>query len=367
MKKILNNRLLQHILFWCFQIILYFFTYRKNEPVTIGIAVTLAYLPSHLFFTYMQLYVLIPRFLLQKKNLSYLLYSLLICKIAINLSMLITIFIVNPLRHKSVDLQWDLLWKISAIQITSIFALLNICGIAVTIKLLKKWYLQNAVNKNIEKEKNIIELELLKAQVHPHFLFNTLNNLYSLTLTQSDAAPMVVNHLSGLLHYMLYECNEKQVMLDKEIDVLKKYIELEKIRYGNRINISFSCTGETKQLMIAPLLLLPFIENGFKHGLSQQLDECYISIDLQAKDDHLTFTQKNSFTKHKSGTETGGIGQQNIKKRLELIYPGKYSLRIKEEEDIFIVKLYIHLISLHTKSFVANSRVKSKPVTALTV
>ena len=354
MKTFLNNRFLQHILFWCFQIILYFLAFRQKESVSVGLVITLAFLPSHLFFTYTQLYLLIPRFLLQKKSIAYVLYSVLFCKIAINLSMLISVFIVNPLRNKTADMQWDLLWKITATQIISIFPLLNICAIAVTIKLLKKWYHKNDLNQKIEKEKTVMELEMLKAQVHPHFLFNTLNNLYSLTLTNSHNAPMVVNHLSGLLHYMIYECNDKQIPLDKEIAVLKKYVELEKIRYGNRINISFLCSGNTDNLMIAPLLLLPFVENGFKYGVSQQLDECHITIQLHAKGDNLTFTQENSFTKNSSDKSMGGIGQKNIKKRLELIYPEKYDLNIYEGEDVFKVKLVVSLSRLATKSLVVN-------------
>lgn len=359
MKPFLNNRVLQHILFWTFQVILYYFMYRQNEPSTIGLLITLAFLPSYLIFTYTQLYFLIPRFLLQKKFILYLLCNVLFCKISIYIAVLTQVFIANPLRHKPVKMEWDLLWTITPLQIKSAFALLGICSIAISIKLLKKWYLQNALNQNIEKEKTIMELEMLKAQVHPHFLFNTLNNLYSLTLTNSAKAPMVVNHLSGLLHYMLYECKEKLVTLDTEIAVLKKYVALEKIRYGNRINISFVCKGNTTELMIAPLLLLPFVENGFKHGLSMQLEECRIKIFLFAEGERLTFTQENSFTKHISDTAKGGIGQQNIKKRLELMYPGKYDLNIKEEEGMFIVKLKICLSSLHTKSLGTSSLIKS--------
>ncbi|MDB5200827.1 MAG: hypothetical protein JWQ27_236 [Ferruginibacter sp.] len=343
MKTILHSRLLQHSLFWTFQLILYFFTYEERERPWIGMLVTLAYLPSHLIFTYTQLYFLIPRFLLKKQVGYYLIGSAILCKIAVSIAILAAVYIINPLKSISCGFTWSMLLPVTDLQMKSVFALFTICGLAISIKLFKKWYGENNRYQDIEKEKTLMELEMLKAQVHPHFLFNTLNNLYSLTLTQSEQAPVMVSHLTGLLHYMLYECNEKQVPLDKEIAVLKKYVELEKLRYGNRINISFECSGQTSSLMIAPLLLLPFVENGFKHGVSQQLDHCHLHISLRAEGRRLIFEQENSFVRQPSNQLVGGIGQQNIKKRLELIYQGKYDLKINEVKDEFRVQLVIDL------------------------
>lgn len=218
-----------------------------------------------------------------------------------------------------------------------------ICGMAVSIKLLKKWVYENDRNQKIEKEKLSMELEMLKAQVHPHFLFNTLNNLYALTLTHSDKAPVVVTHLSDLLRYMLYECDEKEVPLEKEIEVLKKYVELEKIRYGKRIDVSFSCDGDIKKNVIAPLILLPFVENSFKHGISEQLDQCWVNLHLHAAGNEFTFNLSNSSGNSKLKSAAGGIGLQNIKKRLEIIYPGKYALTINEEPEMYVVKLKMQL------------------------
>ena len=184
---------------------------------------------------------------------------------------------------------------------------------------------------------------MLKAQVHPHFLFNTLNNLYSLTLTHSDKAPLVVTHLSELLRYMLYECNEKEVPLEKEIEALKKYVELEKLRYGNRIDVSFVSSGNIKENLIAPLLLIPFVENSFKYGTSEQLDQCWVNLHFHADGNNFTFNLNNSISNDKTKTVSGGIGLQNIKKRLELIYPGKYELTVNEEAGMFIVKLQLQL------------------------
>ena len=167
----------------------------------------------------------------------------------------------------------------------AIFATFNISGIAVAIKLFKYWYVEKEAKQQAEKANLTSQLELLKSQVHPHFLFNTLNNLYSLTLERSADASALVLDLSGLLRYMLYECDSDRVPLARETDILKNYIKLEKIRYGGRLDISVSYSGDFDNKMIAPLLLLPFLENSFKHGASEQIDQCWISLDIAVSGD----------------------------------------------------------------------------------
>jgi LytS/YehU family sensor histidine kinase len=238
---------------------------------------------------------------------------------------------------------WTWLYTITPTQIFPFFSMLPICGIAAAIMLLKKWHFENEKNRQIEREKMGMELEMLKAQVHPHFLFNTLNNLYSLTLTKSQNAPLVVTHLSELLRYMLYECNEQEVPLDKEIAAIRKYVELEKLRYGPRLDVSLSCSGELSQLKIAPLILLPFIENSFKHGVSKELDQCWINLHIHADNNNLSFNLSNSCFNDKLSVINGGIGLQNIQKRLTLLYDGKYSLNNTHEEEIYLVRLTMQL------------------------
>jgi sensor histidine kinase YesM len=217
-------------------------------------------------------------------------------------------------------------------------------GIAVSIKLLKEWFRQKQKTWETQNEKIRIELELLKSQVHPHFLFNTLNNLYSLTLANSKKAPIAVTHLSDLLRYMLYECRDDEVPLEKEIAILKKYAELEKLRYGDRIEIAFNCTGETNELMIAPLLLLPFVENSFKYGTSEQVDQSWISLNIHLDENRLEFHLSNSRNSNLENKNGGGIGLSNVKKRLELIYNGKHELVIKDDDpELFVVKLKLGL------------------------
>ncbi len=224
-------------------------------------------------------------------------------------------------------------------------------GFAAAIKLMKYFYLKQKDNQQLLQEKLKAELQLLKSQIHPHFLFNTLNNLYSLTLTKSDQAPEIVLKLSGLLRYMLYECNTPSVPLDREIAMLQNYIELEKLRYGDYLDTSINIRGEYAHKQIAPLLLLPFIENSFKHGASELLDQAWISLDMVVKADTLKFKLINSqpeaqIPHTQQSNHSAGIGLTNVKKRLDLLYPDLYDLKITSEEGTFIVNLSLQLESL---------------------
>ena len=219
--------------------------------------------------------------------------------------------------------------------------------LAIVIKWFKYWYRQQKTNQQLASEKLQAELRFLKAQVHPHFLFNTLNNLYALTLKQSKDAPEVVLKLSDLLNYMLYECNADTVPLSKEIKLVKNYISLEKIRYGKRLNISFNVRGEVESRMVAPMLILPFVENCFKHGVSEELDESWVNIDLELKQETLTLKVENSKSKN-GGSEDRfeykeGIGLNNVKRRLELLYGENHELDLHDESDSFLVILKIKI------------------------
>jgi LytS/YehU family sensor histidine kinase len=223
----------------------------------------------------------------------------------------------------------------------SIFALFSVAWIAVSIKLVKYWYIEKDIQQRLEKEKLTVELQLLKSQLHPHFLFNTLNSLYSLTLESSAQAPHAVLQLSALLRYMLYECNEPVADVRKEIEVLQTYIALEKFRFGERLEISTSYTGDIDKQQIAPLLLLPFVENAVKHGTGKELDKCWMSLHLHVEKDMLTFNLINS-----AGTanpaDGGGLGLQNVRRRLNLLYPG-HQLKITHAGDTFMVSLTLGL------------------------
>lgn len=193
-----------------------------------------------------------------------------------------------------------------------------------------------------QQEKISADLQLLKAQVHPHFLFNTLNNIYSLSLKSSPKTPELILKLSSLLSYMLYDCKAEEVRLEKEIEMIKNYIDLEKERYGNEVEISWSAEGDTKSKFIAPLLILPFLENAFKHGVSEQIEKSWISVDISLKQNILKCKVANS--KNERTSYSGyGTGIVNIKKRLDFIYPKSHELRLNDEDNFFVAALQVSL------------------------
>jgi LytS/YehU family sensor histidine kinase len=184
-------------------------------------------------------------------------------------------------------------------------------------------------------------------------LFNTLNNLYALTLDKSEEAPEVVVKLSDLLSYMLYECNAPRVPLEKEVNLLQDYLALEKIRYRNELKVDFDVQGRMSGKLIAPLLLIPFVENGFKHGLSKQIQNPWINISVDVEDYLLTFKVENN--KPETDTEdkpgyTEGIGLTNVRRRLDLIYGKHYELKVTNNEGIFSISLQVKLDGKVTKS-----------------
>jgi LytS/YehU family sensor histidine kinase len=189
------------------------------------------------------------------------------------------------------------------------------------------------------------ELKLLKAQIHPHFLFNTLNNLYGLTLEKSDEAPDLVLQLSEILDYILYRCNEKQVLLSEEINNLKNYIEIEKVRYSEKLKLKINFPPISEDFKIAPLILLPFVENAFKHGVSKSTGIAFVEIKIKIDNKILTF---NIFNSKNPGTNSNdnyskGIGLSNVRKRLELMYPDQFELIINDENEHFSINLLLQL------------------------
>jgi sensor histidine kinase YesM len=219
-----------------------------------------------------------------------------------------------------------------------------IAGFAIMIKLIKRWWLKQKETEQLFQEKTKAELQLLKAQVHPHFLFNTLNNIYYFTLTGSSKAPEMIDKLSGLLHYILNECNQPLVPLQKEINMLQDYMALEKIRYGEQMNMTIEIQEESSEKLIAPLLLIPFVENSFKHGTSKMLAHPWVNLRMIIEDDILHFSISNSRPQEaEPRLKKGNIGLKNVKKRLELLYSGTHELNIVSKPESFFVSLKVPL------------------------
>lgn len=209
--------------------------------------------------------------------------------------------------------------------------------LSTSIKVTQEWYRNEKQKQVMEKEKIATELSFLKSQVNPHFLFNTLNGIYSLANKKSDQTGGAIVKLSELMRHMLYESEKDLVALDKEIAYLQNYIELQELRLSNDSTVSFSVEGETIGKTIEPMLMIPFIENAFKHGVDSEGAD--IDVSIRVTNTELNLKVRNRISKSQRKDESSGIGLVNIKKQLENRYPGKYRLNIEQEGDTFNVDL----------------------------
>lgn len=209
-----------------------------------------------------------------------------------------------------------------------------------------QYYRRQQENLTLREQKKSAELNALRNQLNPHFLFNTLNNLYALAIKKSDQTPEVIAKLSEILDYILYRCKKSFVPIEGEVNLLQNYISLEKVRYGQRVAITFN-TNIERNLEIAPLLLLTFLENAFKHGVAQEIELATIDINLKTSANQIDFEICNSVSAHKGSTaqNASGIGLVNVKKQLQLLYGSHYQLTVKDLGSEFKVRLIISLWS----------------------
>ena len=236
--------------------------------------------------------------------------------------------------------------KKKKIESSTLLGEIYVITFVTSIKLVIDWIKQREIIVKTNKILLENELKYLRSQIQPHFFFNTLNNLYSLTIDKSDKAPNLILKLSDLMKYFLYETGKEFQKLEKEINHIKDYIEIEKLRYDESLSISFVIKGEIKKKKIRPLLLIPLVENAFKHGARSSKLNGYINIDLKVEGDFLNFRVENSMTKinNKLKEQIGGIGLSNIKKRLELNYgEGNFDLKNFEEKNKYIAQLRVKL------------------------
>jgi two-component system LytT family sensor kinase len=224
---------------------------------------------------------------------------------------------------------------------------LLIACIATAAQTVRDWAWHRRQVAELENQNMRSELSFLKSQINPHFLFNTLNSIYALSLKKSDLAPDMVLKLSDMMRYMLYESNERRVLLSKEIGYLNNYIDLERLRYGGGADIRLDVQGDPAEYTIAPLLFINFVENSFKHGLSNKASEAsYVHISFEIGQQALIFVCSNSIREQSSTlpTQVGGIGLHNVKRRLDLLYPKQYQLDMQTADNHYTVTLKINLV-----------------------
>ncbi len=338
--NISKNNIFHHITFWIGLVLLFtFLDMRENGSFMFNFSYELINILFYATIHYFNLFFLIPNYLEKNKNTQYFIY------------LFATAIVITPIKilflylkfHDQIESQKYLLSH----QYGYYFMSLMVAGFSVVLNIITDWNKQIREKKELETQTIQSELNFLKSQINPHFLFNTLNSLYALTLKKSPEAPEIVIKLSEMMRYMLYECNEKWVPLTKEVNYLKNYIDLEKLRQAKPTTIHFDIEGDIENQKIAPLLFIPFIENCFKHGINQSIDDGFINIKMVVNQSKLEFQVENSKNEKKPSQQTvrsGGIGLINVKRRLELIYAKEYLLDIKETPNIYIVTLKINLV-----------------------
>jgi hypothetical protein len=337
-------RLGRHGLFWLTYLVGYSFLDNDeyNTPF-VGLSLAIRWLPYCMLNAYVIVYWLVERYLLHAKYRTFFLLLCAWAPVAVFLSFLTHLYLTYPLC-------WDPGPRPSfrqalpeILDIYPIFVNYVIVGFAVFLRIYKFWRVELLQKLQLKQEKADAELELLKAQLHPHFLFNTLNNLYLLILERSDRAPGMLLRLSAILDYVLNECQATEVPLDKEIAFCRDYIELEKERYGDRLDIVTRFSGDVADKMVTPMVFQPFIENAFKHGAAKQLGKVWIDIGMTVQGGHLLFEVSNSADLSVPSDASGGIGVANIKRRLELLYPGRHVFVEKCGRGMHSISLSIDL------------------------
>jgi sensor histidine kinase YesM len=298
------------------------------------VTLVLAEIPPQVFLAYTVMYWIIPRYVKNKRFNE-------------SLVLLLVAFIVSGFVGHLFFFPFNLyepntsIADIPKIFVRGFYALLH-ASIFVAIKLIKMWYENEKRVSEMEKSKLESELKMLKDQVNPHFMFNTLNNLYGLIGKNPIHAQESVLRLSRIMHHMLYESNHNRIPMQQEIRCIRDYIELEKLRYPGNLSISLNVQDDVHVLSIVPLTIFPFVENSFKHGASEMIEEAWINIDFSTFRDSFVFKIENG-KGPKVTSESKGIGLNNVKRRLELIYGEDHSLQIIDGTETFLVILKVSL------------------------
>lgn len=288
-----------------------------------------------MIIVYINLLVLIPSYL--QKN-SFLLYSLSLLAASILIAP-VNALAMYLLNYQHPYYQETITSNLQIYFLSSFF----IAGASTVFKITGDWLKHQREKTRLKNEKLVSELKFLRSQINPHFLFNTLNNIYSLSLMKSDKTPEIILKLSEILRYMLYECNGPRVSLKKEINYIQNYLELEKLRQPEHTKIQFEIKGNVDNVEIAPFLFTPFLENAIKHGVNQVLEDPCINILLKIDESILRFRISNTkLEKEPAQTikkQPGGIGLVNVERRLKILYPGKYHLKIENTPKKYTIFL----------------------------
>lgn len=344
-----KHRVLSHVIFW---LAMYGLLIGRFEPFDepydpfwmdmIGFSFSLSY---SILFSYFIAYRILPK-LLKGDNYFWTVVEFVIGSYIISaFARTITVHIEEPLIRKP-PFEQESLWEIWT-DIPKLFRSYFIYAASLSlvfifVKLIKDQYSVNKHALELKKQKAEMELNSLKEQLNPHFLFNTLNNIYSLSLMNSPKTSPSIARLSGILDHLIYRCSGMFVKVEQEIELLNNYIELEKLRYDDGLEVSFTHRID-RNASIAPLILISLLENAFKHGAGEEAGNASIGVNLLLQENQFSFLIKNTIGTTQSANGSKGIGLINIKKQLELIYPDRYSFNTEISGEYFITSLQINL------------------------
>ena len=346
----MNNRILKHSLFWLVYTGIHAYL-NASFPAKSDLAYAfparlfrfwvteLMYLPVILLATYWILYWVFPKYFLHRQYGKALLSTVIPLFVFILLIRLITYYGVYPYLYQEYP-DFEII-SVRRFLYTFLDILPAIASMA-TIKLMLGRLESKKKEEQLEKEKLIAELQFLKSQTNPHFLFNTLNNIYGLARRKSDNTETAIMKLSSIMRFMLYECDKPYISLSQELKAVEDYIALESLRYSDQLSIRFNADLNGKDPQVAPLLLLPFVENAFKHGASESRHKSHINIEVALDENALTYKIQNSIEDEPEDDQQG-IGLKNVQRQLELVYPGQHQLEIEKSTDQFTAKLRIDL------------------------
>jgi Histidine kinase len=344
-----TNRVASHILFWLFVLLISLSSskYYDGNGFTIRFALigNGLYLIPQIIATYFLTYFIIPLFFFQKKYkiavISFIAGSYLICA----LSRFLIVRVAEPLAGiapKAFETNDEIMTDLPKLLYVYFFHIFSLAFVFLFVKLLKDQLDIQKRALTMQKEKTETELRLLKSQMNPHFLFNTLNNIYALSLVNSPVTSSSIGRLGEILDYILYRCNDLLVPLSGEITLLNNYIGLEKLRYDERLTLNF-VIDQARDIDIAPLILLSIVENAFKHGTSHDIGNVSIDINLHVDDTALRFVASNTCKRTAATEIPASIGLPNLRQQLELIYPRRHQLSITRSETHFTVTLIIDI------------------------
>lgn len=337
--KIAKNRVVQHSLFWLLSFVITIQFFSNNGIKKIDIIYTVIFHFTLVASVYLNLKWFFPYFF-KKRKFAY--YAILLM-----VSCILFSFANQFVFNNVVDYIFPGYYFISVYSFFDLLKFHTVYAIiALLLKVALEWFTQEDAKYKltiIEKEKAEIELKVLRAQVNPHFLFNSLNVLYSLVLKKSDESPDAIIKLSDILRYVIYDSNKDYVTLKEEIKLISDYLSLQKFRIDSNSKVDFKFDVKDGNLKIAPMLILPLVENSFKHGIKGDIDQTYVEIYLKANQDEIRFEIENNkgISEQIEKDEHSGIGLSNIKNRLNLIYPNKHVFELKENDSFFQIKLII--------------------------